>query len=129
MDHVLAEWCVFIFTKDSLLDKSVSHHCAFAGEEAALQTQDVHTAPLYPLVYCAGHSHILRRLIHVVFGKACGRYISIQSALHSSHSSIDYAAKSWRVRWWLLDGWLGLLYLTGFVLIAFLWRPSENNRR
>lgn len=41
----------------------------------------------------------------------------------------DYAAKSWRVRWWLLDGWLALLYLTGFVSIALLWRPSEHNRR
>jgi hypothetical protein len=42
---------------------------------------------------------------------------------------IDYAAKSWRVRWWLLDGWLALLYLVAFVLIAWLWRPTANNRR
>lgn len=42
---------------------------------------------------------------------------------------LDYAAKTWRVRWWLLDGWLALLYLTAFVLIIWLWRPSENNRR
>jgi len=41
----------------------------------------------------------------------------------------DYAAKSWKVRWWLLDGWLALLYFVAFSIIAFIWRPSENNRR
>jgi hypothetical protein len=41
----------------------------------------------------------------------------------------DYAAKTWKSRWWLLDGWLSLLYLGAFSAIAFLWRPSENNRR
>ncbi|KAJ3981195.1 lung seven transmembrane receptor-domain-containing protein [Lentinula detonsa] len=42
---------------------------------------------------------------------------------------IDYAANSWKVQWWLLDGWLALLYLVSFSAIAYLWRPSENNRR
>lgn len=42
---------------------------------------------------------------------------------------IDYAAKSWRVRWWLLDGWLALLYFVTYVSIAWLWRPTANNRR
>lgn len=42
---------------------------------------------------------------------------------------VDYAAKSWKIRWWLLDGWLALLYLVAFSAIAFLWRPSANNRR
>jgi len=56
-------------------------------------------------------------------------FFVVSSMSFSGRLAEDYAAKSWRVRWWLLDGWLGLLYLTGFVLIAFLWRPSENNRR
>lgn len=42
---------------------------------------------------------------------------------------LDYAANTWRTRWWLLDGYLALLYLASFCLIIFLWRPSENNRR
>ncbi|KAI0375165.1 hypothetical protein BV20DRAFT_985525 [Pilatotrama ljubarskyi] len=42
---------------------------------------------------------------------------------------LDYGAKSWKVQWWLLDGWLALLYLVDFVAIAWLWRPSPNNRR
>ncbi|KIM47770.1 hypothetical protein M413DRAFT_209068 [Hebeloma cylindrosporum] len=56
-------------------------------------------------------------------------FFVVSSMSFSGRLAEDYAAKSWRVRWWLLDGWLALLYLTGFVLIAFLWRPSENNRR
>ncbi|KAI0308170.1 lung seven transmembrane receptor-domain-containing protein [Multifurca ochricompacta] len=41
----------------------------------------------------------------------------------------DYAAKSWKIRWWLLDGWLSLLYFFAFGSIAYLWRPSANNSR
>ena len=43
--------------------------------------------------------------------------------------SSDYAAKSWKVRWWLLDGWLALLFFVAFAMIAYLWRPSANNSR
>lgn len=46
-----------------------------------------------------------------------------------SSMSSDYGAKSWQVQWWLLDGWLALLYLVDFTTIAWLWRPSPNNRR
>lgn len=42
---------------------------------------------------------------------------------------VDYAAKSWRARWWLLDGWLALLYLFSFGAITYLWRPSDGNTR
>jgi hypothetical protein len=47
----------------------------------------------------------------------------------SHYSILDYAANTWKVRWWLLDGWLSLLYFAAFASIAYLWRPSENNRR
>ena len=47
----------------------------------------------------------------------------------SSSYSTDYLAKTWRLRWWLLDGWLALLYLVCFIAIALIWRPSANNRR
>jgi Lung seven transmembrane receptor len=43
--------------------------------------------------------------------------------------STDYVAKTWRLRWWLLDGWLALLYFVCFIAIAVIWRPSANNRR
>ena len=41
----------------------------------------------------------------------------------------DYGAKSWKYQWWLLDGWLTLLYLIDFVAIGYVWRPTPNNRR
>ena len=43
--------------------------------------------------------------------------------------SADYVAKTWRLRWWLLDGWLALLYFVCFIAVAIIWRPSANNRR
>jgi hypothetical protein len=51
------------------------------------------------------------------------------SSAYCQNGFTDYAAKSWRVRWWLLDGWLALLYLVAFVSIAWLWRPTAHNRR
>lgn len=33
------------------------------------------------------------------------------------------------MRWLLLDGYLALLYLVAFSSIAYLWRPTPNNRR
>jgi hypothetical protein len=33
------------------------------------------------------------------------------------------------MRWWLLDGWLSLLYFIAFATIAYLWRPSLHNSR
>jgi hypothetical protein len=46
----------------------------------------------------------------------------------SARLAEDYAANSWKYRWWLLDGWLSLLYLAAFWSIAYLWRPTGSNR-
>jgi flagellar biosynthesis/type III secretory pathway M-ring protein FliF/YscJ len=43
--------------------------------------------------------------------------------------STDYAPETWETRWYLLDAWLAILYLVVFSSIAFLWRPTGNNRR
>jgi len=56
-------------------------------------------------------------------------FFVVSSMSFSSRLEEDYAANSWRYRWWLLDGWLALLYLSVFVFVAYIWRPSENNRR
>ena len=52
---------------------------------------------------------------------------SIHAVADNRH--IGYAASSWRTRWWLLDGFLVLLYFIVFTAIAYLWRPSDNNAR
>ncbi|KAG0045444.1 hypothetical protein BGZ83_009343 [Gryganskiella cystojenkinii] len=41
----------------------------------------------------------------------------------------DWPASYWRIKWFLLDGWLNVLYLIVFVVIVILWRPTENNKR
>ncbi|EPQ60397.1 protein PTM1 [Gloeophyllum trabeum ATCC 11539] len=56
-------------------------------------------------------------------------FFAVSTFTFSERLAEDYAAKTWRVRWWLLDGWLALLYLVVFGSICFLWRPSANNRR
>jgi len=58
-----------------------------------------------------------------------GIFFVISSLSFSDRLAEDYAAKSWKVRWWLLDGYLALLYLVSFTSIAYLWRPTPNNRR
>ncbi|KAF9454091.1 hypothetical protein P691DRAFT_693125 [Macrolepiota fuliginosa MF-IS2] len=66
-------------------------------------------------------------LIFVVF--TVFAFFVVSSFAFSGRLAEDFEAKQWKVRWWLLDGWLALLYLVAFSGIAFLWRPSENNRR
>jgi len=56
-------------------------------------------------------------------------FFVVSSMSFSGRHAEDYVAKTWRLRWWLLDGWLALLYFVCFVAIALLWRPSANNRR
>lgn len=38
-------------------------------------------------------------------------FFVITSMSFSNRLDEDYAAETWKSRWWLLDGWLGLLYL------------------
>ncbi|KAJ7597591.1 lung seven transmembrane receptor-domain-containing protein [Mycena floridula] len=56
-------------------------------------------------------------------------FFVVSSFSFSGRLAEDYAANSWKSRWWLLDGWLALLYFVSFVAISYLWRPSPNNRR
>jgi len=46
----------------------------------------------------------------------------------SDRLSEDFAPNSWRWRWWLIDGYLALLYLVVFTATAYLWRPTGSNR-
>ncbi|KAF9911269.1 hypothetical protein EC991_004167 [Linnemannia zychae] len=41
----------------------------------------------------------------------------------------NWPATHWRIKWFLLDGWLNILYLIVFTVIVILWRPTENNKR
>jgi len=41
----------------------------------------------------------------------------------------NFAPEHWQSRWFVLDGWLNIVYLFDFTFIAYLWRPTANNRR
>jgi hypothetical protein len=44
-------------------------------------------------------------------------------------SNEDFAPTHWQTRWFVLDGWLNLVYLADVAFVAYLWRPTDNNRR
>jgi flagellar biosynthesis/type III secretory pathway M-ring protein FliF/YscJ len=65
----------------------------------------------------------------LVLRESDGYALVISSISFSSRMEDDYAPNTWKTRWILLDGWLAILYLLVFSAIAFLWRPSANNKR
>jgi hypothetical protein len=44
-------------------------------------------------------------------------------------SDDDFAPSHWQTRWFILDGWLNIVYLADVAFISYLWRPTPNNRR
>lgn len=70
---------------------------------------------LYRILVCA---------VIVIFA-----FFVISSLSFSNRLDEDFGADTWKTRWILLDGWLSVLYLVVFFSIAFLWRPTGENRR
>lgn len=62
--------------------------------------------------------------IIVIFG-----FFFFNSFTFASASDPDFVPFHWQTRWFILDGWLNLVYLADVVFIAYLWRPTANNRR
>lgn len=60
---------------------------------------------------------------------AVAAFFVLSSISLSNRMDEDYAPRNWRWRWVLLDASLSLIYLSAFVAIAWLWRPTENNVR
>ncbi|CAK9779553.1 hypothetical protein CC85DRAFT_288042 [Cutaneotrichosporon oleaginosum] len=60
---------------------------------------------------------------------AVAAFFVLSSISLSNRLDEDYAPRNWRWRWILLDASLSLIYLSAFVAIAWLWRPTENNVR
>lgn len=44
-------------------------------------------------------------------------------------SEDSFAPSHWQTRWFILDGWLNVVYLADVSFVAYLWRPTANNRR
>ncbi|ODA80488.1 hypothetical protein RJ55_03446 [Drechmeria coniospora] len=41
----------------------------------------------------------------------------------------DFVPFHWKTRWFVLDGWLNIVYFADVTFIAYLWRPTANNSR
>lgn len=62
--------------------------------------------------------------IIVIFG-----FFFINSFAFAGTSDASFVPEHWKARWFVLDGWLNLVYLFDIAFVAYLWRPTVNNRR
>ncbi|KAB8270298.1 lung seven transmembrane receptor-domain-containing protein [Aspergillus minisclerotigenes] len=62
--------------------------------------------------------------IIVIFG-----FFFINSIAFAGRSEASFVPEHWKSRWFVLDGWLNLVYLFDIGFVAYLWRPTANNRR
>lgn len=60
----------------------------------------------------------------VIFG-----FFFFNSFTFASVNDPDFVPFHWKTRWFVLDGWLNIVYFADVVWIAYLWRPTANNRR
>ncbi|KAI5300986.1 hypothetical protein KEM56_002059, partial [Ascosphaera pollenicola] len=56
-------------------------------------------------------------------------FFFINSLLFAGDNVIDVVPNHWKSRWFVLDGWLNVVYLCDIAFVAYLWRPTANNRR
>ncbi|KAL5427452.1 hypothetical protein PMIN07_007804 [Paraphaeosphaeria minitans] len=62
--------------------------------------------------------------IVVIFG-----FFFLNSFTFAGVSRPDFAPSHWKTRWFVLDGWLNLVYFADVCFVAYMWRPTANNRR
>ncbi|KAL9029826.1 MAG: hypothetical protein Q9196_001971, partial [Gyalolechia fulgens] len=62
--------------------------------------------------------------IVIIFG-----FFFLNSFTFAERSSPDFVPNHWKTRWFILDGWLNLVYMVDIAYVAYLWRPTANNRR
>lgn len=62
--------------------------------------------------------------VMVIFG-----FFFFNSFTFASVNDPDFVPFHWKTRWFILDGWLNIVYFADVAWIAYLWRPTANNRR
>ncbi|KAG0248772.1 hypothetical protein BG011_009926 [Mortierella polycephala] len=70
----------------------------------------------------------LRHLLVFSLTALCGFFV-INTFNFMNMNDENWPAAHWRIKWFLLDGWLNILYLIVFTIIVILWRPTANNKR
>lgn len=56
-------------------------------------------------------------------------FFFVNSWTFAGQSNTDFVPNHWQSRWFILDGWLNLVYFFDVVFVAYVWRPTPNNRR
>ena len=56
-------------------------------------------------------------------------FFFINSWTFAGVNNEDFVPQHWSTRWFILDGWLNLVYLGDVAFVAWVWRPTANNRR
>ena len=56
-------------------------------------------------------------------------FFFVNSWIFAGQSDEDFVPNHWKGRWFILDGWLNLVYFFDVAFIAYVWRPTANNRR
>lgn len=62
--------------------------------------------------------------VMVIFG-----FFFFNSFTFASVNDPDFVPFHWKTRWFVLDGWLNIVYFADVAWIAYVWRPTANNRR
>lgn len=56
-------------------------------------------------------------------------FFFFNSFVIANRRSPDFLPSHWKTRWFILDGWLNIVYMFDICFVAYLWRPTANNRR
>lgn len=56
-------------------------------------------------------------------------FFFINSWTFAGVNNEDFVPQHWSSRWFILDGWLNLVYLGDVAFVSWVWRPTANNRR
>jgi hypothetical protein len=67
---------------------------------------------------------ILTSIIVIIIG-----FFGFNSFTFVSATDPNFVPFHWKTRWFILDGWLNIVYLADVMFIAYVWRPTANNRR
>lgn len=62
--------------------------------------------------------------IIVIFG-----FFFFNSFTMTGVSDPDFVPNHWKTRWFILDGWLNIVYFADVAFICYMWLPTANNRR
>lgn len=56
-------------------------------------------------------------------------FFFVNSWVMAGTTNEDFVPTHWQTRWFILDGWLNLVFFFDVGFMAWVWRPTANNRR